>query len=147
VGSTGRGRAGHLRLLPAGAEARANLFVTNLDAGTISEVTPGGVVSTFASGSTARPALAFDDAGNLFVANLGAGTISEVTPAGVVSTFVSGFNSPTGLAFDDAGNLFVANSGARHDQQGDAGGVVSTFASGVQRRARPGIRPQPETSS
>ncbi len=76
----------------------------------MSEVTPAGVVSTFASGLDNPTGLAFDAAGNLYVANDSTGTVSEVTPAGVVSTFASGFSGPDGLAFD-AGNLYVANSG------------------------------------
>ncbi len=67
---------------------------------TVSEVTPAGVVSTFASGFDDPDGLAFDAAGNLYVANYGNNTVSEVTPAGVVSTFASGFNEPDGLAFD-----------------------------------------------
>ena len=77
----------------------------------MSEVTPAGAVSTFASGFNVPDGLAFDSAGNLYVANYGNNTVSEVTPAGVVSTFASGFNEPVGLAFD-AGNLYVANSGS-----------------------------------
>ena len=82
--------------------------------GTVSKVTPAGVVSTFASGFNGPDGLAFDAAGNLYVANDDAnfnGIVSKVTPAGVVSTFASGFNSPEGLAFDAAGNLYVANNG------------------------------------
>ena len=76
----------------------------------MSEVTPAGMVSTFALRvQPSLTGLAFDAAGNLFVANYGANTVSKVTPAGMVSTFASGFNDPTGLAFDAAGNLYVAN--------------------------------------
>jgi hypothetical protein len=78
----------------------------------VSEVTPEGVVSTFASGFNDPNGLAFDAAGNLYVSNDGTGnnsTVSEVTPAGVVSTFASGFNGPYGLAVD-AGDLYVTNS-------------------------------------
>jgi len=65
--------------------------VANEFGGTISEVTPGGAVSTFASGFNGPFGLAFDAAGNLFVANNGNGRISEVTPGGAVSTLRFGF--------------------------------------------------------
>ena len=96
----------------------------------MSEVTPAGVVSTFASGFDDPVGLAFDAAGNLYVANAGNGTVSKVTPAGVVSTFASGFNDPVGLAFDAAGNLYVANAGNNTVSEVTPAGVVSTFASG-----------------
>ena len=60
----------------------------------MSEVTPAGVVSTFATGFNIPVGLAFDAAGNLYVANTGDNTVSKVTPAGVVSTFASGFTVP-----------------------------------------------------
>ena len=105
--------------------------------GTISEVTPAGVVSTFVSSGLNDPsALAFDAAGNLYVANNGTppleadGTISEVTPAGVVSTFVgSGLNYPAALAFDAAGNLYVANFSDNTISEVTPAGAVSTFVS------------------
>ena len=87
-----------LTALPQAAQAQ-NLFVANLGNSTISQVTPGGVVSTFACGLTANRALAFNSSGNLFVSNLGNNTISQVTPGGVVSTFASGFDTPYALAF------------------------------------------------
>ena len=96
----------------------------------MSEVTPAGVVSTFASGFDDPVGLAFDSAGNLYVANAGNDTVSKVTPAGVVSTFASGFDGPDGLAFDSAGNLYVANLGSNTVSEVTPAGVVSTFASG-----------------
>jgi len=86
-------------------DSKGNLFVANSGNGTISEVTPGGKVSLFASGFSNPQGLAFNSRGDLFVANMGTnihnGTISEVTPDGKVSTFVSGgLNFPRGLAFE-----------------------------------------------
>jgi len=95
------GGGGHLRPFPCPApEARANLFMSDEAAGTISEVTPGGAVSTFASGFSAPFGLAFDTAGNLFVANFGGGTIREVTPGGGRLHLRFGVRRPVGLAFD-----------------------------------------------
>ena len=83
---------------PRAANAQ-DLFVANLDNNTISRVTPGGVVSLFASGFSGAYGLAFDTGGNLFVANNNGNTVSRVTPGGAVSPFASGFSGPVGLAF------------------------------------------------
>ena len=60
------------------------------DDGYITEITPDGAQSTFASGLHVPYGLAFDSAGNLFVADVGSGNIYEFTPGGVRSTFASG---------------------------------------------------------
>jgi hypothetical protein len=76
-----------------------NLFVSSDSGpGTITEITPGGVQSTFASGLLQPTGLAFNSAGNLFVAS-GSDNIYEYTPGGVQSTFASGLSEPVGLAF------------------------------------------------
>ena len=86
-----------------------NLFVANFGSGDITEITPGGSESTFASGFSDPSGLAFNSAGDLFVASGGiSGTITEITPNGTKSTFASGLNNPIGLAFNSAGDLFVA---------------------------------------
>ncbi len=96
-------------------DAAGNLYVANYGGGTISKVTPAGVVSTFASGLYDTGGLAFDAAGNLYVADnldVADSTIAKVTPSGAVSTFASsGINGPFGLAFNASGSLFVANLG------------------------------------
>src|SRR5208282_1146079 len=71
-------------------DSNGNLYVANYSIGTILKVSPGGSVSTFATGFNEPNGLAFDGNGNLYVANWGSGTISEVTPSGNVSTFASG---------------------------------------------------------
>jgi DNA-binding beta-propeller fold protein YncE len=111
-------------------DASGNLYVTNGN-NTISEVTPGGIVSTFVDSNQGLNypfALAFDASGNLYVANAGNNTISEVTPGGVVSTFVDstqGLNDPLALAFD-AGNLYVANAISNTISEVTPSGVVSS---------------------
>ena len=115
-------------------DAAGNLYVANYYGFTVSQVTPAGVVSTFASGLSNGPvALAFDASGNLYAASDNSGsTINKVTPAGVVSMFVnSGINSPDGLAIDTAGNLFVANYYGNTLSRVTPAGVVSVFASGL----------------
>ena len=64
-------------------DAAGNLYVADWASNTISEVTPGGVVSTFLGnrGRLSGPGgLAFDAAGNFYVANAAGSTISEIGP-------------------------------------------------------------------
>ena len=102
-----------ISLICARASAQ-NLFVSDFDYqgnyGIISEFTPNGVRSTFASGLISPAGLAFDKSGNLFVADAGSSAVYKFTPDGVRSTFASGLplTGPVGLVFDSAGNLFVA---------------------------------------
>jgi len=105
--------------LPAGLafDGSGNLYAANQGNGMISEITPGGVVTTFASGLSYPVGLSFDGSGNLYASNSYNGMISEITPGGVVTTFASGLSYPVGLAFDGSGNLYVAQSGQRHDCQ------------------------------
>jgi hypothetical protein len=70
--------------------------------GKITEITPQGVQSIFASGVTPY-GLAFNSAGDLFEADYdgsGAnGSINEFTPGGAESTFASGLGDLNYLAF------------------------------------------------
>jgi sugar lactone lactonase YvrE len=119
-------------------DSSGNLYVSQQTGTTVDKITPGGVVSTFATGLNGPTGLAFDTSGNLYVSNYGNGsgtTVSKITPGGVVSTFATGLNGPEGLAFDSKGNLYAGNLG-----NGDSGttvskitpsGSVSTFATGL----------------
>ncbi|MGE9313224.1 hypothetical protein ACLOAU_16360 [Niabella sp. CJ426] len=60
--------------------------------GTVSKITPAGVVTTtWATVGNAADAITTDAAGNVYVVNSYGGTVSEITPAGVVTTL----NLPT----------------------------------------------------
>jgi len=113
-----------------------NLYVADGLDHTVDKVTPGGQVTTFASGFPgsdvfATPTdLAFNSAGDLFVADSSADTLFEVNPTGQVTTFSSGFDEPVSLAFDSAGNLYVANVGDGKVSKVTPAGQVTTFASG-----------------
>jgi DNA-binding beta-propeller fold protein YncE len=114
------------------ADAAGNVYVANAGDGTVSEVSPTGQVSLFASGFKLPMGLAFH-AGKLYVADQGADTVYEVPAANATPiTVESGFNNPTGLAFDSKGNLYVAelDAGTVREVQA-AGGPPGTFASGL----------------
>ena len=61
-------------------DASGNLYVANYS-GTVSKVTPRGIVSTLVSGLSVPVGLAFDSSGALYVSNLGNNTISKVAAA------------------------------------------------------------------
>jgi sugar lactone lactonase YvrE len=114
------------------ADSSGNLYVANYQNGTISKVTPTGVVSGFAAINFAE-GMAFDPAGNLYVADTGNNSIDKVTPAGVVSTFLTGLNAqgPVWVACDAAGNVYFTNSAMSGEEveisKATPAGVVSTF--------------------
>ena len=129
---TGAAFAGTVLLLASSAPGQ-NLFVGNYNTDDIYQYTPGGTVSTFATGMNAPDELAFDGAGNLFVANTagngGGGNIAEIAPGGTVSTFATGID-PSGIAFNSAGNLLEADYNSGNIYEFTPGGVRSTFATG-----------------
>ena len=123
-------------------DAAGDLFIADAGNHVVREVTPSGIISTYAGNGTAGysgdggqasaaemitpSGFAFDAAGDLFIADSGGNVVREVTPSGVISTFAgtgtSGYtgdggqassarlSGPSGLAFDALGNLFIADS-------------------------------------
>ena len=111
-----------------------NLFVADIFNDCVYEITPSGMLSTFASGLAAPYGLAFDKAGNLFVGEFGYegdGHIYKFTQSGVRSTFASGLTEVTGLAFDIAGDLLVTCESGSTVYRFTPDGVQSTFATGL----------------
>ena len=98
-----------------------DLFVTDNANNVIRMITPGGVVSTFATIATPS-GITIDANDNLYVTS--ANAVYKITPAAVVSLFAGNatltgrtnstgasarFNGPAGITFDGTSNLYVAD--------------------------------------
>lgn len=137
-------------------DASGNLFVSETANNDIREITPAGIVSTFAgtgaSGAVNGPGntatfdspyqITFDASGNMYVADGGNMIIRKITPAGVVSTLAgtgtqgstdgttltATFDTPFGVAVDGAGNVYVADRGNSTIRMISLTGQVTTYA-------------------
>ena len=122
-------------------DASGNLYIADAGNNKIRKMTPAGVVSTVAGGSTSGHAdgtgtaatfnqpigVGVDSSGNLYVADTGNFSIRKITPAGVVTTIagsvnrygstdgdgatVASFSGPQGVAVDASGKIYVADTG------------------------------------
>jgi sugar lactone lactonase YvrE len=132
---------------PAGmaADASGNFYSADNGSGLLRKITPGGVVTTVASGLNGPWGVAVGPDGNFYVASLGLHTILKVTPAGAVTTFAgtsgvpggadgngtsASFDLPAGVAFDHAGNLYVSELAGRIRKITPAGDVSTLVPAG-----------------
>ena len=113
-------------------DGAGNVYVADEGNNLIREISPAGVVSTFAGsgapGSTngtgvkasfnGPTGIAVDASGNVYVADYGNNLVREISPGGVVITLGSAatgnsklFKGPYGVAVDAAGNVYVADYG------------------------------------
>lgn len=143
--------------LPAGilSDAAGNLYVGDSGNALVREITPAGLVSTFAGsvpghldgpGTAAQFGnpfgVASDAAGNLYVSDEMTGYVRKITPLGVVTTLAgngakgfsngkgatASFNMITGLALDAFGNIYVADQVNNLVRKVTPDGTVSTLA-------------------
>jgi sugar lactone lactonase YvrE len=145
--------------VPAGMarDAAGNIYIAERSNHSVRKITPEGVVSLVAGGSScaatdgvagaarfcAPQGIAVDAAGTLYVADTSNYTIRKIVPDGTVTTIagtagMSGkddgmgaaarFNYPVGIAVSAAGDIYVADQGNAVIRRIQADGTVTTFA-------------------
>lgn len=103
-----------------------NFYVGNLDTfpimgdSVILKITPGGQISTVATGLSTVLGVAFDRCGRLYALENtvgqpfptpGTGQLVRVTSTGALKTIASGLTFPTAMTFGPGGDLFVSTNG------------------------------------
>jgi DNA-binding beta-propeller fold protein YncE len=128
-------------------DSHGNLFVANVNNGTIEEYNTNGVGTVFASGLNFPQALAFDTSGKLYAADHGNNAIDEFDKNGNESIFASGIGGLSGLAFDSSGNLYASMvGGANMILEFNPSGHATIFATGLSNPAFLAIQvPEPAT--
>jgi sugar lactone lactonase YvrE len=149
VGSTGDGGAATSASLnhPRGLalDGAGDLFIATADS--VRKVTPGGVISTLASGLTTPEGVTVDTAGNVLVTDTTNNKILKISSGGTVSTFAgngtAGFTGDGGLAtsaelshpegvfVSGTGDVWISDTGNSRVRKVDhAGGNINTVAGG-----------------
>jgi len=135
-----------------------NLYVADMDNGTIRKITHGGAVTTFAGkaggwgntdgqGAAASfggvGTIAIDAAGNVFAAEFYNNAIRKITSTGLVTTFAGAsgqagsldgrgtaaqFSGPNDIAADASGDVYVADFYNNTIRKITSEGIVSTIA-------------------
>jgi sugar lactone lactonase YvrE len=138
--------------------AGGNVYVADSNNHTVRQITPAGLVSTFAgtagtsgsadgmgsaAGFNSPIGVAVDSVGSVYVADTFNHTIRRITPSGHVITFAGSpgssgsvdgagssarFNLPTGVAVDSQGSVYVADTGNHIIRKITPARVVSTLA-------------------
>jgi serine/threonine protein kinase, bacterial len=140
-----------------GVDASNNVYVCDSANEVIREITPGGVVSTFAgvtgfggfvngAGTIAQfnwpDGVVADSSGNLYVSDQFNNMVRKITPGAVVSTLAgsgtagsangtggaASFYWPCGIAIDSSGNLYMTDEFNNSVREITQAGVVTTLA-------------------
>jgi len=118
-------------------DVSGNLYVGDVDAGTIHQITPAGAVSVIGNATIKDPiGLAAGVKGRVYVADADGNGVYQISSANAVTalgqpptgTTTSPFTTPTSVAVDRAGNVFVADNGNNAIRKVAADGTVTTFA-------------------
>jgi sugar lactone lactonase YvrE len=118
-------------------DAAGNLYVGDVDAGTIHKITPAGEVSVIGNASIKDPiGLAVGAKGRVVVADADGNGVYQIAATGAVTALgqpaagsaTSPFTTPTSVAVDRAGNVFVTDNGNNAIRKVAADGTVTTFA-------------------
>ncbi len=102
-------------------DGTGNIYVANSYGENVLKVTPGGVVTSYASGFDWIRSVAVDSTGNVYAADWLKDIVYKITPGGVVSTLAghagnssqdgigtaATFELPTAIAVDGADNVYV----------------------------------------
>src|SRR5204862_57800 len=121
---------------PALDRTSGNLYVSHFSAGQVLRITPGGGVSTLATGISQPAGLTVDSAGDIYVTSVNTGKIFRIArPVASVfgelqaqaagpnfTEYASGLSQPNAVAFNSTGDLFVGNSGSKQISKVPAGG-------------------------
>jgi gliding motility-associated-like protein len=133
-----------------------NFYVADAGNHVIRQITPAGVVSTYAGTGASGHAdgqrnaarfksparIAFDAAGNMFITDREDQTVRKITPAGVVSTYagISGtygktnntFSGPVGITIDAEGHIYIADSGNGLIREAHDGSITPFAGGGIK---------------
>ena len=118
-------------------DSSGNLYTANYgddsNAGTVSKVSPSGVVTTLYNGGLgSHPAgVLLDASGNLYVTDTGHNDILRITPGGTVSVWANVGSRPWEIVSDSAGNLYTGNqsSDGNISKVTPQGGVSTIYVS------------------
>jgi len=118
-----------------------NVYVADVFNGAIRKITPGGLVSTLATGLSPQD-IVTDRAGNIYVATTTA--VWRIDPTGNRSLLAEGFSRALGIATDGVGKVYVADWNTNIISSINSTGSVTTIVgvagvSGFIPGALPGV--------
>ena len=108
-------------------DAQANLYISDVEAGTVTRVAPDRSRSVVAVGLDRPMGLALDASGRLLIAEERAGRVVRVEPGGTRTPLAAGILQPRWLAVNDQGIVFIS---ARRDASGDAMVILALLPNG-----------------